>query len=166
MITREQLLNSIQHDVNVCKHLYSKITPDRLNFRPTPGQRSLLELLQYLTVCGIAPISGLLTGDWTEARQASEKSKENRFEDFCNAMDRQMAEIKKMVHDIPEADFQSKEVSLPTGQKSVLGQALLNFPLKFMAAYRMQLFLYLKESGLSELNTYNAWMGIDKPMDM
>ena len=33
-----------------------------------------------------------------------------------------------------------------------------------LAAYRMQLFLYLKSSGREELNTLNLWMGMDGPM--
>ena len=32
------------------------------------------------------------------------------------------------------------------------------------AAYRTQLFLYLKACGRDELNTMNLWAGIDAPM--
>jgi hypothetical protein len=31
------------------------------------------------------------------------------------------------------------------------------------AAYRTQLFLYLKACGREELNTWNLWVGIDQP---
>jgi len=32
------------------------------------------------------------------------------------------------------------------------------------AAYRTQLFLYLKACGRDELNTMNLWVGVDAPM--
>jgi len=165
MITQEQYLESIQHEINVCKHLYTKITDAMLNYRPTPGQRSTLELLQYLSGCGIVPIRGILSGDWPGVHAAIEKTKELRVQDFCAAMDRQMQEIREVIRGIPEADFAAREVVMPTGQKSRLGPALLNYPFKFLAAYRMQLFLYIKANGRAELSTYNCWMGIDKPTD-
>jgi len=35
---------------------------------------------------------------------------------------------------------------------------------KNLAAYRMQLFLYLKISGQKELNSFNNWKGFDRPI--
>ena len=86
-------------------------------------------------------------------------------DDFCGAMDRQLAEVKDKVGPISEEDFFSRETTFPTGDKSILGAALVNLPLKFITAYRMQLFLYLKSVGRSELNTISCWCGFDKPME-
>ena len=85
-------------------------------------------------------------------------------DEFCALMDQQQSDVESIINSIPEDDMLHKETSLPNGQTSILGAALVNWPLKFLAAYRMQLFLYLKSGcGLSDLSTYNCWMGIDKP---
>ncbi len=163
MITRKQFLQSLQHETNVCKHLFTKIPEGGLDFRPTPGQRSTLELLQHLTTCARAPIQGLLTGDWKSIRTQLEAAKEIPADEFCDAMDQQMKDVIREVHEITDEELLSKEVTAPMGIKTILGEALINYPLKFMTAYRMQLFLYLKQAGMSELTTWNCWGGMDKP---
>ena len=40
-----------------------------------------------------------------------------------------------------------------------LGRALLEMPLKWMTAYRMQLFLYAKAAGAVDLTTADNWRG-------
>ena len=47
------------------------------------------------------------------------------------------------------------------GRKASCGFMLVSLVLKHYAAYRMQLFLYLKASGRAELNTMNLWVGMD-----
>ena len=48
MITKEQYIESFLKEIDIIKHLAEKIEPKMLDYRPTPGQRSTLELLQYL----------------------------------------------------------------------------------------------------------------------
>jgi hypothetical protein len=47
------------------------------------------------------------------------------------------------------------------GNKASCGPWLVTMLLSHYAAYRMQLFLYLKNSGNEELNTLNLWAGMD-----
>lgn len=47
------------------------------------------------------------------------------------------------------------------GSKASRGSWLVNLVLCHYAAYRMQLFLYLKACGREELNTMNLWAGMD-----
>ena len=47
------------------------------------------------------------------------------------------------------------------GPPSSRGSALVNWVLGGHAAYRTQLFCYLKSCGRDELNTSNLWMGAD-----
>ena len=49
------------------------------------------------------------------------------------------------------------------GQKSTLGSWLVSMVLGGYAAYRTQLFVYLKACGRQELNTMNLWAGVDGP---
>jgi hypothetical protein len=47
------------------------------------------------------------------------------------------------------------------GHKFSRGELLVNLVLSGFAAYRMQLFCYLKSCGREELNTVDLWMGTD-----
>jgi hypothetical protein len=47
------------------------------------------------------------------------------------------------------------------GRKATRGAFIVNTVLCGYAAYRTQLFLYLKASGREELNTMNLWAGMD-----
>lgn len=51
----------------------------------------------------------------------------------------------------------------PWGEKTSRGAFLVVFLLSGYAAYRTQLFLYLKACGGDELGTINLWDGIDPP---
>jgi hypothetical protein len=48
------------------------------------------------------------------------------------------------------------------GHKTSRGSMLVSLVLTHYAAYRMQLFLYLKSSGHEELSTLNLWAGMDQ----
>ncbi len=49
------------------------------------------------------------------------------------------------------------------GNKTSRGAFIVNTVLCGCAAYRTQLFLYLKACGREELNTMNLWAGVDAP---
>jgi hypothetical protein len=44
---------------------------------------------------------------------------------------------------------------------TTLGRALVETTLKWLTAYRMQLFLYAKASGNEKIGTANNWAGVD-----
>ncbi len=46
VLTKNELIQSLQHEVGILLHLSSKVGPAKLDYRPTPKQRSLLELLR------------------------------------------------------------------------------------------------------------------------
>jgi hypothetical protein len=50
------------------------------------------------------------------------------------------------------------------GRKATRGAFLVNTVLCGYAAYRTQLFVYLKACGREELNTLNLWAGMDAPV--
>lgn len=52
MLTKNELVEKLQHEVRTLLHLISKVAPSMLAYRPTPKQRNLLELWQYLTIFG------------------------------------------------------------------------------------------------------------------
>src|SRR5947207_14039386 len=74
VLTKPDLLGSLQHEVNILLHLAGKIDRARLDYRPAPKQRSTLELLQYLTIMGPELLTVAKTGvfdipAWTAAEQ-------------------------------------------------------------------------------------------------
>lgn len=161
MISKEQIAASMMFECDVAKHLHTKLTPAAYDYKPTGPQRSTLELLRYLSVCGIAGIQSLYTSDWKTFSKYVERSAKMTAEEFPAAMDLQKSEIKEFFDGITEHDLETRDAKLPVGGTQLLGQAILNLPFKWIAAYKLQLFLYLKATGAEELNTANAWMGMD-----
>jgi hypothetical protein len=72
-------------------------------------------------------------------------------------------ELTEIFDRISDLQFDTQEDSLPTGRKVELGRALLEAPLQWITAYRMQLLLYAKAAGNAEIGTANCWAGIDWP---
>ena len=164
MITKKQLIASFEHECAIIKHLFSKLSAEQMNFKPAPEMRDTLHLLRYLAACGVGPVKGAVTGNFELMNAHFADAKSLTADQFLAAMDREAAGIREALAEIPEAEFLTREVTFPWGAHDKLGMALVNGPLKFLTAYRMQLFLYAKMSGCKELNTANCWAGIDMPM--
>lgn len=161
MITKPQLLDLLQHQTNVIKHLATKIPEGQLEWRPTEGQRSTLELLRYLTVAALFPAVNLVTNDWDHAPGLNEESQSVTLETFPERMDRQMARLREILHDVDEAACAATERSKPWGEPVMQGAGFVDLVYSTLVAYRMQLFLYAKQSGNAALNSMNLWIGKD-----
>jgi hypothetical protein len=160
MISREQFIESVRNEARILKHLYTKVPQDKLDYRPSPGQRSLLELLEYLPCNAAAIAKHVISGDFSTIKDTFDRVKESARKDFAATVDREFEEFARLVGAASDAEL-AKSVTLPNGVTLPLGAALLEFNLKFMTAYRMQLFLYLKACGRAELSTPNLWKGAD-----
>lgn len=165
MFDKKQYLDSIRQEIEIAKHLHGKIPADQADRRLAEGMRSNLELLRYMTYCASLPATCCVEGSWGQAAEMVKASgaPEMKLEDFPAAMDRQLAALEKLLEPLSEEDLESRRVPLPWGTESTLGEALVNTSLKFLAAYRMQLFLQLKVGGVQPLDTFNCWLGCDRP---
>jgi len=161
VITKDQLVASMRHETEIIKHLAAKIPEDRLDWRPTPGQRSTLELLRYLSNAALLPAVNLVTNDWSHADAMSAEAATVTAETFAAAMDAQMESLEELLDAIDVAEALEKDCTLPWGAPCKQGQGFVDMVLKCLVAYRMQLFLYAKQSGLTELGSANCWVGID-----
>lgn len=161
MISKTNLLDSMLHECTVAQHLYTKLTPQSFEYRPTASQRSTLELLQYLSVIGIAGATCMMERDWKRFAPFSERAKEMPASGFVEAMDRQKAELIELFKSLPEERLVTQEAPLPGGATQPLAVALMNGPLKWLTAYKLQLFLYAKACGAEQIGTANAWRGTD-----
>jgi hypothetical protein len=163
MISREQFLVSLQKECSIINHLYEKIPTGAFEYRPSEKQRSMIDLLRYLAVCGSASMHVMLNGsDWKLWKPYTESSVAMEAKDFPMAMAHQFDEMSIMLTSIPEDDFLTKEVKHPTGELMPLGVGLMRMSYSWLVAYRMQLFLYLKQVGVMDIGTSNAWAGRDR----
>ena len=163
MLTKEEFKRACAEEIRVIRHIATKIDPAKLDWRPSQNQRSTIELLRYLSLCGAGPVQALLKDDWGVIGEYQKRAEALGLEGFDAAMTSQQREIESLVDGVAPSDLSTRQCKLPWGVTLPLGEALFNSALRFLIAYRMQLFLYAKQSGASELNTHNAWMGIDQP---
>lgn len=164
VLTKPELIASLQTEVRILLHLAGKIDPAQLDYRPTPKQRSTVELLKYLSMMGPelvkAAKAGTFDGDaWTAAEHAAAALS---YEQTLAAISAQPEAYAALLADVSEADLRAEIDPFGAG-KSSRGAFLVTQVLCGCAAYRTQLFLYLKACGHEELNTWNLWVGIDEP---
>src|SRR5262245_41950149 len=62
VLTKDELIGSLQNESRILLHLAGKIDRKKLDYRPTPKQRSTMELLQYLIVMGPQLIRAIKAG--------------------------------------------------------------------------------------------------------
>ncbi len=163
VLTKNELIYDLERDTRILLHLVSKVEPRMLDYRPTPKQRSLLELLQYLVI--MPPIHTRLIKEgppdmktFQELWQKEEAvAKAMDLEQIKAAIARHPAVLTEIVNSMSDADLR-QQLEL-FGDKTTRGMWLVNIVLAHNAAYRMQLFLYLKACGREELNTMDLWVG-------
>jgi hypothetical protein len=164
VLTKSELITALQKEVQILIHLASKIDRSQLDYRPTPKQRSTLELLRYLSMMGPTIIRWSLdpTQDFAVWTTAAQEADGRDFDQAMGAISRQKDEYAALLGNLSDADFRS-EITGFDGSQISRGAFIVNLVLGGCAAYRTQLFLYLKTCGREELSTYNLWAGIDAP---
>jgi hypothetical protein len=164
ILTKPELIASLQHEVRVLLHLASKIDPTMLDYRPTPKQRSTMELLKYLSMMGPTLVQYVLadTPDAALWKTAADAAEARNFEQTLAAIAAQSDAYAALLADVSDADFRA-EVKGFDGNTTSRGALIVNGVLCGCAAYRTQLFLYLKACGREELSTMNLWAGVDAP---
>jgi hypothetical protein len=163
VLTKSELIGSLKHEVRILVHLAGKIESQMIDYRPTPKQRSTLELLKYMSIMGpglvrAAKAGGFDPAAWTVAQKEADA---RNFEETLAAIARQGDEYAALLGDWSEADLRT-EIEM-FGNRMSRGAFLVQLVLGGHAAYRTQLFLYLKACGREELSTINLWAGTDAP---
>lgn len=160
MITKEQYIKSFVKELEIIKHLAEKITPEMLEYRPSEKQRSTLELMQYLghiSATAILSFIDPVNNSYMELAKAKDLV---TFENFISKIDEQIKIVNEQVSVLTDEQLDS-EVSF-FGMNEKLSMHLLS-ALKWITAYKMQLFLYIKANGVHHIGTSNAWAGFDTP---
>lgn len=159
VLTKTELVSMLKHEVHILQHLITKIEPTMVDYRPTPKQRSTLELLQYLTIMGPMLIKGAKDGfDRAAWGVAEQEAKARNLEQTAGAI-AALADVYAGLESWADADFRT-EIEM-FGNRTTRGAFLVRMVLGGHAAYRTQLVLYLKSCGREELGTMNLWGGVD-----
>ena len=163
VLTRSELIDALQKEVRILLHLAGKIDRSTLEYRPTPKQRSTIELLRYLSVMGPSLVQGAKSGFDPEAWGAAAKEAEQRdFDQTLAVIEGHIDTYARLLNDMSDADLRGEMVGFD-GSTVTRGAFIVSLVLGGCAAYRMQLFLYLKACGREELGTANLWSGVDAP---
>ena len=165
MPTKDDLVSTLHLECDAAKHLFAKLPRKdweaTLAYRPTPGQRSTLELLRYLSFCGAGACHAALDGGWDNYQKLAKRAESLTAEAFPAAMDRQKQEIADLLAPLSGKDLASRMTKNPTGQEMSLGRAFLDMPVRWLVGYRMQLFLYARALG-ADLWTPDCWYGVSR----
>jgi len=163
VLTKEELMAALQNEARILVHLAGKVDKANVDYRPAPKQRSILELLRYMSMMGPTLVTLIKAGTFDMAvwAPADEAAKARNFEQAVAAIEKQSDEYSRLLSGWTDADFRG-EVDF-FGAKASRGSHIVFLVVSGHAAYRTQLFLYLKACGREELTTMNLWGGADAP---
>ncbi len=160
MISKEQFSDSIVKEAKILKHLFGKILPGTLDYKPTEKQRTTRELLQYMGRAFAMQANGIKSGSMGDLAAALKASAGDDVANFPARMDELAALVPTVV--LPMTDDElAAEVDLFGRGPQSRSQWFLEMMLKNMVAYKMQLFLYIKASGNDTIGTSDLSRGED-----
>lgn len=161
VLTRDELIGALTHEVNVLRHLITKIDAETVDYRPTPKQRSTIEVVRYLVVQGPVLTSAIKAGAFDGVAWGAAQASADKLD--LAGLDAQLAThpawFAEQIGAMSDDDMRGS-IQLFGGPMS-RGVHLVTLVLANYAAYRTQLFCYLKLCGRDELNTSNLWRGAD-----
>src|SRR5215468_6026092 len=107
VLTKSELITSLQDEVRILLHLANKVDRSQLDYRPTPKQRSTIELLRYLSVMGPMLVRYTMTGSqdptlWADAAKAADA---RDFDQTRAAIAAQHDEYASLLDTAADADF-------------------------------------------------------------
>lgn len=156
MLTVDSFISNWKKESRIAINLAGKLPPGGLDYRPTAGQRSTLELLRYLSFGPYNAVHRILAGDWTVGRPTAEVTAGMPASDFAERMAWQAEAVAREIRATPLGDLLTKDMTFPWGETLKRGEALLT-PFRWLVGYKMQLFLYLKAAGNDQLKTGDVW---------
>lgn len=163
MAEKDDLLWAMSLECDVAKHLFHQLPREdweaTLAYRPSPDQRSTLELLRYLSYCGAGACAGVIEGGWDTWKSLVQRAEAMTADEFPAAMDRQKGEIAALLGPLSDDDLASRTATNPLGVEMSLGRTLLDMSVRWLVGYRMQLFLYARALG-ADVWTPDCWYGI------
>jgi hypothetical protein len=162
VLTKPELVTALQKEVRILLHLAGKLQGEQVDYRPTPKQRSALELLRYLSFMGPVLVSAAKNGAFDGAMWKSEveAAEKRNLQETVALIETLPAKYEQLLASMSDADFRAEMTGFD-GSKLSGGAFIVSLVLGGHAAYRTQLFCYLKSCGHEQLGTTNLWRGVD-----
>lgn len=161
--SKQSLINGISKQFAVLKHLHTKVTEDNVGHKFSEPQRDIKDLMIYLGYSLERQIKNFVKGgEWDNATFADMAELSAQFDRKTRdtVLDNALANIIIMINGLTEE--QCTETITMFGETAPRFEYITNHVLITLGAYKMQLFLQLKASGLAYLNTMNLWAAMDK----
>ncbi len=160
MYTKQDFINSFENDVRIINHLIEKIPADKYDFKLMDNQRTITDLLHYLSSIFSDTLQVMKANDaglYKTLPDAPAITPENA----TAQMNAEVAKVNDLLTTWTEEDFKAP-ISLFGGPEMSKGVMLVDYLLQWASAYKMQLFLYIKQMGI-KVGTSNVWGGMDMP---
>lgn len=159
--TVDMLLWAIKNQYRIFQHLATKVTEHNKDHRIAENTRSAEELLEYIAFQSPAQINLWVIGGRDENIYNNwvKKSQEYSYKDFWKAIDEALQYIESALSSLSEEELW-ETISL-WGMTMTRAEFFTSYFLVFLGAYKTQLFLILKSSGLIELGTSNLRWWVD-----
>ena len=159
MFTKEEYGESVIKEIKIIKHLGTKITPAMAEYRPTPSQRSTLELMQFISNVASGYLRGILDDNWDAWDEYEKARGEVTIENFVERMDKEVVAVGDLLAKFTDDELE-KEFDLSGNGKPIKKRLIIiETVFKWLVAYKMQLFLYIKANGVTEIGTSDLWYG-------
>jgi len=162
VLTKPELAAALHKEVRILLHLAGKLDVAQLDYRPTPKQRSAIELLRYLSYMGPMLLATGKAGKFDGAawKAEGEAADKRNLDETLAVIEALPAKYDQILADMSDADFRAEMTGFD-GAKTSRGAFIVSLVLGGHAAYRTQLFCYLKACGQEQLGTVNLWRGSD-----
>ena len=162
VLTKQELIGQLQKEARILVHLAGKLDSAQVDYRPTPRQRSALELLRYLSFMGPQLIGAAKAGAFDGAawKAATSAADQRGFDEIVAVIGALPDTYASLLADMSDADFRGEMTGFD-GSTMSRGVFIVSLVLAGHAAYRTQLFCYLKACGHEQLGTTNLWRGVD-----
>ena len=162
VLTKTELVAALHKEVRILLHLAGKLDIAQLDYRPTSKQRSAIELLRYLSFMGPTLVATAKNGKFDgDAWKAEVAAADNRNLEQTLAVITSLPDVYDgLLADMRDDDFRA-EMTAFDGSKTSKGAFIVSLVLGGHAAYRTELFMYLKACGQEHLGTVNLWRGSD-----
>ena len=114
MVNKTEIINAVRAEVRILLHLLSKVDEEMLDYRPNPKQRSMLELVRYLTLMGPIHVRAILAPSfdlkaWSAAWTTGEATaKTFRLNDARESIRGQSALFDELLTACSESDLQAE----------------------------------------------------------
>jgi hypothetical protein len=122
----------------------------------------MLELLKYLSALTPATIEMVYTAEPKAFMDIQKIATESvTAENFIEKLDEGVTSAMVTLDKFTDEDLSTVVNIFGMGDKTK-GVYLVDTLVKWIAAYKLQLFLYIKSSGNTDIGTTNAWGGFDQ----